>query len=122
MAASARTKILFELTGLGQELEFSGNFVTTTEPTRALHHYAVQDVADTDQALELGDVGTEQLLIIKCVSNDVDLDLDFDSAFNADLTVQEGEFAVIPQPSGTVHFKNNDAGEQSTIEYVLVGT
>ena len=122
MAAEARIKLIVELTGLGQEESFSENFVTTTTPTRALYHYAVQDSADTAQALELGDVGTIQLLAIKCVSNDVDIDLDYSSSFDADLTIQEGECAVIPKPAGTVYFKNNSAGETSTIEYLVVGT
>jgi len=122
VAAVGRCKLLATLTGLGKELEFAENFVTTTTPTRVLHHYAIQDTADTDQALELGDIATIQLLVIKCVSNDVDLDLDYVSSFDADLTIQEGECAVIPQPAGIVRFKNNDAAESSTIEYLLIGT
>jgi len=122
VAAEARIKLIVELTGLGQEESFSENFTTTTTPTRALYHYAVQDSADTAQALELGDVGTIQLLVIKCVSNDVDIDLDYSSSFDADLTIQEGECAVIPKPAGTVYFKNSSAEETSTIEYLIVGT
>jgi hypothetical protein len=122
MAAEARIKLIAELTGLGQEDTISANFTTTTTVTRALHHYAIQDTADTDQALALGDVSTVQLLIIKCISNDVDIDLDYVSSFDADLTIQEGESAVIPVPAGVVRFKNNDAGETSTIEYLVVGT
>ena len=99
MAADASVSINFLLTGLGKEVEFAAKFSTTTAPTRSLYHYAVQTTADTEQALELGDVATAQLLIIKCVANDVDLDLDFDSTFNADLTIQEGEVAVIPVPA-----------------------
>ena len=121
MAASFSISILTELTGLGQLQELSEKFSETTAPTRAMYHYAIQDSADTDQALELGDVATVDVLILKCVSNDVDLDLDYVSSFDADLTVQEGEICVIPTPAGVVRFKNNDATEQSTIEYLLIG-
>jgi len=122
MAAECRTKLVVKFTGLGKEEEFSSNFVTTSTPTRAIYHYAIQDTADTAQALELGDVSTVELLVIKCVSNDVDIDLDYVSSFDADLTIQEGECAVIPKPAGTIYFKNNDASEQSTVEYLIVGT
>lgn len=121
MAGAYDITIIAELTGLGQLQEFSKKFSQISTPTRALYHYAIQDSADTAQALELGDVATIDMLIIKCVANDVDLDLDFVSSFDADLTVQEGETAVIPTPSGTVYIKNNDAAEQATIEYLLIG-
>ena len=122
MAAECSVSIIAEVTGLGKGINFAEKFSTTTTTTRAMYHYAVQDTADTDQALELGDISTIQMLIIKCIENDVDLDLDYVSSFDADLTIQEGEGAVIPVPSGVVRFKNNDSGEQSTIEYVLAGT
>ena len=123
MAAEANVSIIASLTGLGKNLEFAEKFATSTTITRAMQHYAVQDTANTDQVLELGDVGTIQLLIIKCVDNDVNLDLDYDSsAFDADLQIQEGECAVIPTPSGIVRFRNVTTDEVSTIEYLLLGT
>jgi len=118
MAAEMRVKIVAELSGLGEDINFAGNFTGTT-PTKVLFHYLEQDTADTEQALELGDVTTEDMLIIKCVANDVDIDLDFDTTFNVDLTIGEGKWAVIPQPAGTVYIKNNGAGEKSTIQYLL---
>ena len=122
MAAACDVSIIAEVTGLGKGLNFSEKFSITTAPTRAIYHYMIQAVADTDEALALGDVATEGLLFIKCVANDVDLDLDYVSAFDADLTINEGECAVIPLPAGIIRFKNNDATELSTIEYLLVGT
>lgn len=121
MAGAYTISVLVELTGLGQLQEFTKKFSQISTPTRALYHYAVQDSADTAQALELGDIATIDMLIIKCVANDVDIDLDFVSSFDADLTVQEGETAVLPTPAGTVYIKNNDSAEQSTIEYLLIG-
>ena len=122
MAALAEINIIANLTGLGKNLEFAEKFATSTTITRAMHHYAVQDTANTDQALELGDIGTIQLLIIKCVDSDVNLDLDYVSDFDADLQIQEGECAVIPTPSGVVRFRNVTTDEVSTIEYLLLGT
>lgn len=127
MAADASTSISFLLSGLGKEIEFATKFSTTTDPTRAMYHYMVQTTGDLAEALELGDVATIQLLIIKCVANDVDLDLDYDdTTFDPDLTIQEGECAVIPVPAGKVYFENSLNGEDpvltSTIEYILMGT
>ena len=122
MAAECAVSIIVEVTGLGKDQTFTEKFTITTAPTRATYNYVVQASADTDEALGLGDVATEGLLVIKCVSNDADIDLDYVSSFAADFTLNEGECAVIPLPAGIIRFKNNDAGEQSTIEYLLVGT
>jgi len=121
MAAEASIQILCELTGLGQLQELAEKFTSVSTPTRALYQYMVQATANTAEALDVSDVATVDMLILKCVSNDVDLDLDFDTAFDADCTVQEGEVAVIPTPAGTVYFKNQDNDETSTIEYLVIG-
>ena len=121
MAAEASVNIIATLTGLGDVQEFSKRFSTTSTPARALYHYMTQAVADTDEALEVGDVSTIDLIILKCVSNDCDLDCNFSAAFSADITVNEGEVACF-KPAGTVYLKNNDAGEQSTVEYLIVGS
>ena len=121
MAASFDLSVIAELTGLGKVETFTEKFSETSTPTRALYHYAILNTTNTAQALELGDVATIDLLVLKCVANDVDLDLDYVSAFDADLTVQEGEVCVIPTPAGIVYFKNNDTDELSTIEYLLIG-
>lgn len=121
MTATATVSIICEVTGLGKNLNFCEKFAIATAPTKALYHYMEQAVADTDEALELGDVATEGLLVIKCVANDVQLDLDY-SSFDVDLTIKEGECAAIPLPAGTIQFRAVSAAEKSTIEYLLVGT
>ena len=121
MAAGFSVSILAELTGLGKDQFFCEKFSEINTPARALYQYMIQATADTAEALDVSDVATVDLLILKCVSNDVDLDLDYVSSFDADMTVQEGEVCVVPTPAGTIYFKNNDAGEQSTIEYILIG-
>lgn len=122
MAATARTKIQLSVTGLGTELEVPINFTTTTTPTRKVHNRQVQASADTDEALQLGDISTVLLMVIECITNDVDIDLDYVSSFDADLTINEGEAAVIPLPAGVVRIKNNDSGEVSTVDVTLIGT
>ena len=123
MAAECNVSIICEVTGLGKNLNFCEKFAITTAPTKALYHYMEQATKNADEALELGDVATEGLLVIKCVSNDVYLDLDYDDAtFDSDLTIKEGECAVIPLPAGTIRFEAVSAEELSTIEYLLVGT
>lgn len=124
MAAELDISIFASLSGLGDLMEFlPKKFSGVSIPTKKLFSRQIQAVADTEEALELGNITTTtQMLIIKCISNDVDLDLDFVAAFDADLTIQEGETAVIPAPSGVVYIKNNDAAEVSTVEYLLTGT
>ena len=119
--AALDVSLIAELTGLGKNINLSEKFSTTTAPTRAMYHYAIQDVADTAQALDVGDVGTVELLIIKCVANDVDVDTTYVSSFVAELTVNEGEVAMF-KPAGTVYIKNDDSAEVSTVEYLVVGT
>lgn len=121
MAVEMRTKILAKLTGLGKELEAIANFVATATCTRAVYNYQVQAVADTDEILQLGDVTTPELVVIHCVSNDVDVDTSYSAAFSAEIEIQEGEWAVF-KPTGTVRIKNDDAAEQSTIEAWIIGT
>ena len=121
MAAECNVSVLGELTGLGQILNFTEKFATTATPTRILHHYMVQATADADEAIAVGDVGTIELIIMKCISNDVDIDTSYVSSFSAEIELQEGEVTVF-KPTGTVRIKNDDAGEQSTIEYWVVGT
>jgi hypothetical protein len=121
MAAVSTTTIVSVLTGLGLSEEFVDTFTTTTTPSAKAKIYQAQAVADTDEALDIGDVSTVELIIIRCVTNDVDVDCNYSSSFSADITVQEGEVAVF-KPAGTVQLKNNDAGEQFTIEAIVIGT
>ena len=122
MASALTTKIISELTGLGAEIVLAKNFTQTTIPTRFIYQYMVQATADVAEALALGDVATEQTLIIIATSKAVEIDLDFVSSFDSDFTIPEGEMAVIPQPAGVIYFKNSVGAEQCTIEYLLSGT
>lgn len=120
MAAECTINLLAKITGLGKELRIPEQF-STTVPTRVFYQYMVQAVADTAEAIAVGDVGTIELIIMKCVANDVDVDTSFSASFSAELTINEGEMAIF-KPTGTVYIKNDDAAELSTVEYWIVGT
>jgi len=121
MAATNNISIMAELTGLGFDERFAKSFSTTTTITAKQHTYQVQATADTAEALELGNVTTPELILIYCVSNDVDIDTSFSTSFSAEITVNEGEFAIF-KPTGTVYIKNDDSSEQVTIEAYIWGT
>ena len=121
MAASNNISIIAELTGLGFDERFAKAFSTTTTVTAKQHTYQVQATADSEEALELGDVTTPELILLYCVANDVDIDTSFNTTFSAEVTVNEGEFAVF-KPTGTVYVKNDDASEEVTVEAFIWGT
>jgi hypothetical protein len=121
MAAECNINLLCELSGLGKELRIAERFSTTAVPTRKFHQILVQNTADVAEALAVGDVGTIELIIMICVTNDVDVDTSFSTSFNAELTINEGELQIF-KPTGTVYIKNDDATELSTVEYWVIGT
>jgi hypothetical protein len=120
MAAEATIKLLLEMTGLGDDLFAAGKFSTTTTPTKVVYNYKQQATADTAEVLALGGVTTPHLLVIHCITNDLSVDTSYSATFSAEVSVQEGEFAVL-KPSGTLWIKNEDSAEQSTFEYWVIG-
>lgn len=120
MTAAANVSIIAEVTGLGQLQVLAEKFAITTTPARVHYQYMEQGTADGSEALDVGDVGTVHLIILKCIANDVDIDTTWVTSFVSEIEVQEGEVTVF-KPVGTVHIKNNDAGEKSTIEYLVIG-
>ena len=122
MVAKAEVTIGLKVLELNaDDLDFIKRFDSTATPARTTHMILQQAVADTDEALPVGDVGTVELVVLKCTINAVDLDTTFDTTFNAEIEVQQGEWAVF-KPKGTVYLKNKGASTQSTIEYWVVGT
>jgi hypothetical protein len=121
MAAECNVSIIADVTGLGEDLSFSDKFVVTATLIKAAKNRQIQAVADTDEALNLCGISTVELIIIKASSNDLLIDTDYVSSFDADQSVGEGETRVI-KPSGVVHIKNEDAGEACTIDYLIVGS
>lgn len=121
MAASCEVTVIGNVSGLDKELIFPEKFTTTTTPTKAFINRQIQAVADTDEALNLGGISTVELIVLKCVTNDVDVDTSYVSSFVAEITVNEGETAVF-KPTGTVRIKNDDAAEVSTVQYMVIGS
>lgn len=123
MAATLDVSVIAELAGLGQDQNFTDKGTDGTTPTAGGYMYRTLATADSDEALDLGDVSTVTAIIIRAVTNDLDIDLDYASSFDVDLTVKAGEVpAVIPNPAGVTQVKNNGAGEAPVYEYLIVGT
>ncbi len=123
MAAQVDVSITVELSGLGINVDFIDKGTDGTTPTAYTQNYRTIATPDTEEALDLGDVATETIFVIRAITYDLDIDLDFDSSFNADLTIKAGEpAALIPNPAGTVYVKNNGAAEAAVYEYLLIGT
>jgi hypothetical protein len=120
MAATGTVSIIAELLGLGKEARFLDRFSLTNAPTKTTYNYRQQAVADTAEALDLGGVSTVDLVIIKAITNDMTIDASFDTTYHAELNLPEGEISVF-KPSGTIYIKNEDAAEQATYEYLVIG-
>lgn len=122
MAAEATVKLLAKLTGLGNEEHYHKSGTDETTPTAGAYMYRTIATADTAEALDLGDVTTVTGIILYAISYDVDIDLDYVAAFDADMTAKaSGIPVVITYPAGTVYVKG-EAGQTPTYEYIVWGT
>lgn len=121
MAGACNVSIIVEVEGLDKDTTFVEKFTVTTTPTLCAKNIQIQAVADTEEAINLCGIATVELMIIKCVSNDVDIDCDWVTALNADINLAEGESCAF-KPAGTVYIKNNDAGEQATVSVLIIGS
>jgi len=123
MAAELNVSVIAELTGLGMSQTFIKKGADGTTPTAATYNYRVLATTNTAEALDLGDISTVTCIIIYAIDYDLDIDCDFVSSFDADLTAKAGEIpAIITNPAGTVYVKNNGTGETPAYEYLVVGT
>jgi hypothetical protein len=118
MAAEFTCKILAQLTGLGKELNFSEKFSTTT-PILGLYNY--DSIGTTAEALDISDVTTIELIVIKNMdsTNYVELDCNYSASFSADIKLEAGKSAVF-KPSGTVYAKANSAA--CKVEYIVMAS
>ena len=121
MAANALVELAMTLTELGQRQELNFSFNVGTTPTAFTYNYRTLASAGTAEALDLGDVTTVLGILFKAVDFDVEIDCDFVSSFDADLSIQAGEVNYF-SPSGVVYVKNEDTSETPKYEYVVVGT
>jgi len=118
--ATGTIKISVKLTGLGEDVALNNKFDVTTAPTAATYNYRTLATADTAEALDLGDVSTAHLICLKAIGGDLEIDTSYDTSFNAELIVHDGEVAVF-KPNGTVYVKNQDTGETPSYEYLVLG-
>lgn len=123
MAAECSVSIIAEVTGLGKTEVFAEKFSVTATLTKAASNRQIQASGGTDEVLNLCGItqGSVELLIIKATSNDLLIDTDYVSSFDADVNVPEGEVRII-KPSGVVRIKNEDGTEACTVDYLIVGS
>jgi len=121
MAATCVLRLVGEVTGIDDQLDFHVRGDLATTPTKRAEMIQIQATTNTAEALNLGGVTTPLSITIEALDNAVDIDTSYVSAFAAEITLKEGEFATFT-PSGTVYIKNNVTGEVCTIHSVIVGT
>ena len=121
MAANFSTKIISELTGLGETANFIKQGDDETTPTAGAYMYRTITTANTAEALDLGDVNTVTAIVLYAVDYDVDIDLDFDTSFDADQTAKAaGIPVVITYPAGDVYIKG-ETDQTPKYEFLIIG-
>lgn len=123
MSATIDVTVVVDLLSLGKSPNFIDKATDGTTPDTYVSHLPTLASANSEEALDMGDISTAQLLVIRAIDYDLDVDLDFDTSFDADFTLKAGEpAAVIPNPSGTIKVKNATADQAPQYEYLLIGT
>jgi len=122
MAAEFKVNLIAKLSGLGEAVNFAKTGTDETTPTAGAYMYRTIAAANTAEALDLGDVSTVTMIILYAVDYDVDIDCDFVTSFDADLTAKAaGIPAVIPYPAGTVYVQG-ETDQTPKYEYLVIGT
>ncbi|MBA7617117.1 hypothetical protein ES703_24428 [subsurface metagenome] len=112
MAGVATINLSLSVSGLGKASYTLPVSFTGTVPTVVAQGYRLL-AAGASEALPLGDVAAvEGVLIFAAVCDDgaIEVDTSFDSAFNAELTMAEGEaqYFKIADDAKPIHVKNAD--------------
>lgn len=117
MAAECSVSIIAQVMGLGKNLEFAEKFSTAT-PTLAMYNY--DSIGTSEEALDMSDISTIELIVIKNLdsTNYVEIDCNY-SSFIAAIKIDAGKVAVF-KPSGTVYAKANESA--CNVEYIVIGT
>lgn len=121
MAAELKIKMIAQLTGLGEQIDFIKSGTDETTPTAGSYMYRTIATANTAEALDLGDVSTVTAIILYAVDYDVDIDLDYVGAFDADQTAKAaGIPVIITYPAGDVYVQG-ETDQTPKYEYLIVG-
>jgi hypothetical protein len=122
MAAEFQIKMIAQLIGLGEQLDFIKSGTDETTPTAGSYMYRTITTANTAEALDLGDVSTVTAIVLYAIDYDVDIDCDYDTSFDADQTAKAaGLPVVITYPAGTVYVKG-ETDQTPAYEYLVIGT
>ena len=121
MAGLASVTMSLRVSGLGPGVHTLSKSFSGVVPTYCTHQYRVLAVADTEETLDLGGLDTIEGILIYADDLDLDVDCDFDAAFNADIHIAAGQSAYF-KPAGVVKVKNGDAAETPGYEYIVFGT
>jgi len=128
MAASCKINGKLNLSGLGEEITLEDDFdVASTDaaPTAFNKQYRTLAAGGTEEALDMGDVETDELrlIYIKAIDYDLDVDTSYAAAtFSSELTILAGEFQIFRVPAdNAVYVKNTTGTETPAYEYAVVG-
>ena len=123
MAAEFNVKMIAQLAGLGEPINFNKSGTDETTPTAGSYMYRTIAAANTAEALDLGDVSTVTAIILYAIDYDVLIDCDYDDvAFDADLTAKAaGIPVVITYPAGDVYVQG-ETDQTPKYEYIVIGT
>ena len=123
MSAEFKVKMMAQLSGLGEPIDFIKLGTDETTPTAGSYMYRTIAAVNDEEALDLGDVSTVTAIVLYAVDYDVDIDCDYDGAtFDADLTAKAaGIPVVITYPAGDVYVQG-ETDKTPKYEYLVIGT
>ena len=124
MAGVVSITTSISISGLGTSTVNLSNTFTGTVPTKMGQQYRVLAVADTEEALDLGDVSTVEGVLIRAVLLDLDIDTSYTpSTFVKEINLAAGESIYLkPEGAEAIYVKNGTGAETPSYEYVVFGT
>ena len=123
MAAEFQVKMMAQLSGLGEQIDFIKSGTDETTPTAGSYMYRTIATANTAEALDLGDVSTVTAIVLYAVDYDVLIDCDCADvgSFDVDQTAKAaGIPVVITYPAGNVYVQG-EADQTPKYEFLVIG-
>lgn len=123
MAATFTLEFLAKLSGLNSDDSIISGLATLGQTPTATSGVQFRTIAttNTEETLDVGDVATVDMIILKAVSGDIAVDTSFNATFSTEIIAEAGELPLIFKPNGTVKVKNNTADETPTYSYMVIG-